>query len=577
VLISYHWLEGHDVEWAFSASIDAMALGVAGFAYASAAQMGERALELWDRVPDAAARADMDHVDLLAKTAHSWRNAGEPQRSLALIELALAEVDRTDGIALARLLRDKATVLSVEGRSDAVPVFEAALDALAPDEEPMLRANILAELAAQYMISDRPEEAIVRATSALEIATDDARRSASIAANIRGGTLIALGRIDEGLADFALSREFAEGDTPAQLRFFVNYSDTLHLLGRYEESLAVASEGLALAREAGVERSSGAILAVNTVDPLFALGRWDEADELIDASLDLDPPMVFRLYLRRAKLRSLLWRGDPDAAWTVYREWASRMSQLAAFEYQTRAGVATDISHVALARGDLATASEFSKALTGDRPIGSPGWELPLIGVAATVLAERRRAAGSRKYEDEEAELFAALERDSVWPTQPFWTAFVRAQLSGPSGTGSDLGAWQRAVVEADADVVSVLPRMLTHHGLAKAQLDAGDRAAATDTLEFLRAEALDVGAGLIVRWADDLARRSGVGKTAAASDSELTSRESQVLDLVAEGLSNGQIADRLYISRKTVSVHVSAILRKLGAASRTEAVRLSR
>ena len=48
------------------------------------------------------------------------------------------------------------------------------------------------------------------------------------------------------------------------------------------------------------------------------------------------------------------------------------------------------------------------------------------------------------------------------------------------------------------------------------------------------------------------------------------------MLELVAEGLSNGQIAERLYISRKTVSVHVSAILRKLGAASRTEAVRLA-
>ena len=45
------------------------------------------------------------------------------------------------------------------------------------------------------------------------------------------------------------------------------------------------------------------------------------------------------------------------------------------------------------------------------------------------------------------------------------------------------------------------------------------------------------------------------------------------MLELISEGLSNGQIAERLYISRKTVSVHVSAILRKLGAASRTEAV----
>ena len=52
------------------------------------------------------------------------------------------------------------------------------------------------------------------------------------------------------------------------------------------------------------------------------------------------------------------------------------------------------------------------------------------------------------------------------------------------------------------------------------------------------------------------------------APRSALTSREEQVLELVAEGLTNGQIAERLYISVKTVSVHVSAILRKLEAPS---------
>jgi DNA-binding NarL/FixJ family response regulator len=51
-----------------------------------------------------------------------------------------------------------------------------------------------------------------------------------------------------------------------------------------------------------------------------------------------------------------------------------------------------------------------------------------------------------------------------------------------------------------------------------------------------------------------------------------LTRRELDVLRLVADGLSNGQIGARLYISTKTVSVHVSNILAKLGVSSRTEA-----
>ncbi|MFZ2516100.1 MAG: helix-turn-helix transcriptional regulator, partial [Candidatus Lutibacillus vidarii] len=55
-----------------------------------------------------------------------------------------------------------------------------------------------------------------------------------------------------------------------------------------------------------------------------------------------------------------------------------------------------------------------------------------------------------------------------------------------------------------------------------------------------------------------------------------LTGREAQVLDLVARGLTNGQIGLRLHISTKTVSVHVSRVLAKLGAAGRTEAAAIA-
>ena len=73
---------------------------------------------------------------------------------------------------------------------------------------------------------------------------------------------------------------------------------------------------------------------------------------------------------------------------------------------------------------------------------------------------------------------------------------------------------------------------------------------------------------------------RSGIGHVAALADDrsrELTSREVEVLQLVAQGRSNRQIAELLYISAKTVSVHVSNILAKLEAGSRTEAVAVAR
>jgi DNA-binding NarL/FixJ family response regulator len=57
----------------------------------------------------------------------------------------------------------------------------------------------------------------------------------------------------------------------------------------------------------------------------------------------------------------------------------------------------------------------------------------------------------------------------------------------------------------------------------------------------------------------------------------QLTAREQEVLALVAQGRSNRDIGGQLFISAKTVSVHVSNILAKLGAAGRTEAAAIAR
>ena len=87
---------------------------------------------------------------------------------------------------------------------------------------------------------------------------------------------------------------------------------------------------------------------------------------------------------------------------------------------------------------------------------------------------------------------------------------------------------------------------------------------------------AQSLGFVLVVRSAVAL-----VGLVAAPAnehdDVALTARERQVVELIAEGLSNKQIGARLFISAKTASVHVSAILRKLGVATRADALARAR
>ena len=98
-----------------------------------------------------------------------------------------------------------------------------------------------------------------------------------------------------------------------------------------------------------------------------------------------------------------------------------------------------------------------------------------------------------------------------------------------------------------------------------------------TGDVEALRdahAECRRLGAGplatIVARELRELGVRDlprGPRPTTRANEAELTARELDVLALVAEGLRNADIAERLFVSRRTVDHHVSAILRKLGAA----------
>jgi DNA-binding CsgD family transcriptional regulator/tetratricopeptide (TPR) repeat protein len=154
------------------------------------------------------------------------------------------------------------------------------------------------------------------------------------------------------------------------------------------------------------------------------------------------------------------------------------------------------------------------------------------------------------------------------WPADRAYAAQVAAQLSGAEAD------WQAAVDawRADGQRHQLGVALLS---LATAAAGSGDRATAGEALEEVSAIAGALGAAPLGEAADMLARRIGVrapGRPAPTGTEILTVREREVLRLVAEGLSNSRIAERLYISAKTASVHVSRIIAKLEVANRVEA-----
>lgn len=594
--ISYHWIGARDPVRAFPATIQAMREARAAVAYASAAQLGERALELWSLVPEPERVAGMTRLELMGRTASHLRHAGEGERSLALVKAALAECPRDDP-QYPRLLRDKALYLATVGRDGSIPVLEEALAATPDEGADELRVTVLTGLAGRLMIEARVDDAVRVADEAFQLAQAIGYpRYASVAMNIAAVSRAARGEVERGLADLERARELAAGDGAALLRYWVNASDLHHLIGAHREAVRLAEEGLERARRQGVERSSGVILASNAVDPLFALGEWERAGELIDRALALDPSAPFRIYLQRAKIWALVWRGEPERAAELLRRSRAIMAPILEVEMQTRLGVGRVAVEVGLAVGDLSQAWRDGRAVLHERELPLAGYAEPLLWALARVISAVR-ADPARVSEAEAAEILAAepdvrevMRRLAFWPTHLLWSAFVEAELQATDA------AWQAAADEAAAETAPGFLRPYALLRLGEVLLDAGDRQGARDAMQEAfdaavaggvtavqtRAARVAMHAGLALGGATHGDTKRGAAGVAGADDpadavAELTARERQVLELIAEGLSNRQIGERLYISGKTASVHVSAILRKLGASSRTEAVFLAR
>ncbi len=210
------------------------------------------------------------------------------------------------------------------------------------------------------------------------------------------------------------------------------------------------------------------------------------------------------------------------------------------------------------------------------RDLSEPTGELPRIGPVAAARGEAAWLAGRLDGVAAETHAAFALARPGVVPwalgelALVRWRAGIEDDLSDslPEPHGLQItGRWLEAAAAWKA---------LGHPYEAALALADGDVDAQREALEQLNRLGARPAAALVARRLRDRGVRGvarGPRATTKANPAGLTAREAEVLALIASGLQNADIADRLVVSRRTVDHHVSAILRKLEARTRGEAV----
>ncbi|MER7543071.1 AAA family ATPase [Spirillospora sp. NPDC127506] len=571
VELSYHWKQAHNSLWALVASWRAAGEARKALAYAECLAMLERVLQLWDRVPDAVERIGADYVRVLMDAATAADLAGEFDRGIKLVTAALKEIEAADGEhdteRRAMLLEQRGRMRYQMARPGFVEDLRAAVRALPADPPSALRARALSTLG-NY----------VRITTDIDEARNVARESLAIARKLGDPVAEAEALItlfcadtdygyDDDLAEVEAAADRA-GNHPVLLRYYVIKSHFLEGAGRHAEAAAVAARGKELAREYGVARTQGTFLCINQAEPLVSLGRWDEAMAVMNHALEQDPAITTRTSLLVLTGWVALARGDLATAkerLETSREIKKlKMKWLKTQDYFSTLWLEANI---ALAEGRPAAALDAVRPVLGHAGLPDDArYAWPVLVAGAVACAELGDAAGELARIEERA---AGLR--SSGPLQRAHSLTFDAELARARGV-LDPGAWEKAAA-AWEELGNPYQRARALLRFAEATLAGGDHDGAAAMLRTAAELAGELGARLLAEQIADLLRRTRAPRRGDASAPlGLTPREFEVLRLVAEGRSNREIAEALFISVKTASVHVSNILGKLDVASRGEA-----